>query len=509
MVNWYIKNKINSLSFEELFDYLKKCYVPASNKQMLPVQKEKSGIIARFKTKIKDSFYGNETYEYILANMAKSLEGWRDQYRFVNKFNSNSVMEQEIMMDIMERNMEAIIPILNQEQIYTLRQEFVLSSLMGLISTQLRLNGGQEERYKSIFMRLYKGIESDVFSVDDLACDSPKEWILSCLESGKLKSPDIINCIKFFGRDPDNRKLVLEHSENFMKETSNPIKTLEYMKKYGIANDKIKEIMDSRKEAVIREMCNGDKEVFSLMIKELMGKEGVRPSDVTFVGGGVYSKVFGIGSKVVKVGNDAMTYKIPKNSSRFLQPLVRHQQEGEGRIEISEKVDMKTEVSEEELYQVYADIRREGMIWTDAKYDNVGRLAKDNSVHFKNFVHNNTGDEEKTQVDIKPHGPNLGFGNEEQSKVLEAGELVVVDLDFIFAEDDPNIRISTDFSRNFEKRYQRELKEKSEHDHSYSIESCLKVSENVPALEQQKVIAAMIDIERKEVSKKGSVELGK
>jgi len=413
-------------------------------------------------------------------------------------------MEQEIIMDIIEHNMDGVIPILNQEKIYNLSQESILSSLINLISTQLRINFEHKDRTESVFRGLYKGIGSDVFSVDELSCDSPRELILACLESGKLKSPDIINCIKLFGRDQNTRELVLEHSEDFMRDTSKPIKTFAYMKRYGVANEKIREIMDTRLDAVIREMCNGDKELFSMMIKEVMEKEDVRPSDVTFVGGGVYSKAFGVGSKVIKVGNDAMTYNIPKNSLRFLQPLVRHQQEGEGRIEISEKVDMKTKVSEEELYEVYADIRKEGMIWTDAKYDNVGRLIKDNVVHFKNFVHKNPGDEEKVQLDVKPYAPNLGFGDSQNPEVLEAGKVVVIDLDFIFPEDSPNIRISTDISRSFEERYQRELKENLGQGHNYSIESCLKVSENVLAGEQQEVIATMMDMQNeKEIGEAG------
>ena len=177
MVNGYIKNNINSLTFEELFAYLKKCYVPASNKQMLPAKKEKGGILARFKNKIKEAMYGNETYEYILANIAKSLGNWRGQYTFASKFSSNSIIEQEIIMDIIERNMDEIIPILNQGKIYNLSQESILSSLLNLISTQLMVNEEHKDSTKSIFMELYKGVNSDVFSVDELACESPKEWI--------------------------------------------------------------------------------------------------------------------------------------------------------------------------------------------------------------------------------------------------------------------------------------------------------------------------------------------
>ena len=51
-------------------------------------------------------------------------------------------------------------------------------------------------------------------------------------------------------------------------------------------------------------------------------------------------------------------------------------------LEVTERVDTKTEVTTEELYQLYKKIRALGLVWTDVAKRNVGRLKKDNIVHW-------------------------------------------------------------------------------------------------------------------------------
>lgn len=52
------------------------------------------------------------------------------------------------------------------------------------------------------------------------------------------------------------------------------------------------------------------------------------------------------------------------------------------------------------------------------------------------------------------HAPNIGFP-EEQTEVLGPGELVIIDLDFIYAEGDKNIiwPDGATISRKFERKY--------------------------------------------------------
>ena len=53
------------------------------------------------------------------------------------------------------------------------------------------------------------------------------------------------------------------------------------------------------------------------------------------------------------------------------------------------------------------------------------------------------------------HGPNIGFPEEEELEVLKAGELVIIDLDYIYDENDTNIEWpdGSSISRECERRY--------------------------------------------------------
>jgi len=495
MVDKYVKNNIDNLSFNELFAKLKKNYTGKTKCQKALAKREDNSFVGRFKNKVNQILYGKDTYDYILDNISRSLRDSDGQFDFVSKVCSGDDISKEIIVDIIERNMDGIIPILNQERIGTYSQNFILDGVLQLISGRLTFNDGEDKaRYKAIFMKLYKGINSEDFCISKFRSLPQKEWLLSCLQEGKLKSQDIIRCINLFGRD--KREVLLNHVVDFIQDTSRPIETLKCMKAYDLATENVLEAADARVEAIISEMCKGDNELFAMMIKEVMDKENIRPSDITILGEGGYSRAFGIGSKVVKIGDNAETYSIPKNSERFLQPIVRYQQPGIGRIEISEKIDANVFATEEELYEVYCDLRKEGMVWGDAKRENVGRLLKDNVVHLGNFIHANPGDKEKVQVDIEPYGPNLGFKDNERPKLLKAGKLVLVDVDFIYPEDSPEISMPSELSEEFEKRYQRELEGNKQVELSYSIEDCLKVSENVPAYQQGEAIATMIDMQK-------------
>lgn len=132
-------------------------------------------------------------------------------------------------------------------------------------------------------------------------------------------------------------------------------------------------------------------EIIKLMLQEVLKHEKKQLSDIKQVGDGGYSSAFQIGSKVIKIGQAPETYELVKDSKRFLKPLIRHKLElinEEGKketisIEITEAVDTSTIVTEEELYEIYRELREKGMIWTDAKSSNVGRLLKPNVPHFK------------------------------------------------------------------------------------------------------------------------------
>ena len=84
-----------------------------------------------------------------------------------------------------------------------------------------------------------------------------------------------------------------------------------------------------------------------ILLRELLNSEHKRFSDMRKVGEGVYSNVYQIGTKIIKIGAPRQTHKIP-NHRRILQPIVRKELTNEmgepiGSIEITDEVDTSKE----------------------------------------------------------------------------------------------------------------------------------------------------------------------
>ena len=189
----------------------------------------------------------------------------------------------------------------------------------------------------------------------------------------------------------------------------------------------------------------------SIMIDELLQSEGKRWIDLSVKDGGTYSDVFEIGEKILKIGQPRKTYKIPY-SRRILQPLLRTNFEAEGKdiacVEICEKVDTVFECDEQEtLYEIYKELREKGIIWTDPKPTNIGRLKKENVV---------TLNGERLEVDSGA----VGFEGEIKEEPLKEGDFVIIDTDYLYREDDPELFWGNDlYGDILEKKYQQEKQE--------------------------------------------------
>lgn len=141
----------------------------------------------------------------------------------------------------------------------------------------------------------------------------------------------------------------------------------------------------------IRQKQKDVEDLLFLFLKDLLEKEGKTPSQIETKESGAYLSVWQIGTKMLKLGRAREKYHIPGSSRRFLLPLVRHNldmYEIDGtrfpaHLEIVEAVDVHSTITAEELYEVYRELREDGMIWTDAKSANVGRLLRDNKPHFE------------------------------------------------------------------------------------------------------------------------------
>ena len=191
------------------------------------------------------------------------------------------------------------------------------------------------------------------------------------------------------------------------------------------------------------------------IVDEIANNENVDISDIEYIATGTSTNVYKLGNKVIKFGKNRLTDKIPYNK-RIMQPLIRRNISSDINdlyIEISEYVQTDNSITDDDAYLIYKELRNDGIIWIDAKRENLGRLEKNNIAHFNEplYVKNET----------VGYIPETLYGNEP----LQKGDLVIIDTDFLFREDDFDVthldsRINTEFYRVCEQRYQEEKNNK-------------------------------------------------
>lgn len=190
--------------------------------------------------------------------------------------------------------------------------------------------------------------------------------------------------------------------------------------------------------------------ILEQLFQEILDHEQKDWIDIDYIDSGGYSHVYKIGSKILKVGKERESYEIPYDK-RILQPLIRVNlsdlsSTNKGTIEVCEKVERNIEIDEEELYDLYKELRDRGIIWTDVKKKNVGRLLKENKRHWNKQL----GNPKKA----------VGYMEDEEFNLeedhLKKGEIVILDTDFIYYENDLHIKWPNKMGLKFEKRYQLE-----------------------------------------------------
>ena len=192
-----------------------------------------------------------------------------------------------------------------------------------------------------------------------------------------------------------------------------------------------------------------------LLIRDMLNSEHKKFSDMRKVGEGVYSNVYQIGTKIIKIGAPRQTHKIP-NHRRILQPIVRKELtngmgEPIGSIEVTDEVDTSKEtlskITEEDLYKIYKELRADGIVWGDPKIDNLGVLKRENkpTLNGKDFyVASNS----------------VGFRSEIFPKPLQRGDFVITDLDYLYYENDKDKKVNKNsYVLEFERRYRSEAEQ--------------------------------------------------
>lgn len=255
--------------------------------------------------------------------------------------------------------------------------------------------------------------------------------------------------------------------QNFDNIISNNIKDLYELKKQGTLNEEAstkiskivqnnKEYLDNTIEDILKEIY-GEKfnnkdfkvgiDTIKIIIKELCQNENKTYGDIEYLGKGTFSYVLAVGDKVLKIGIKRYTDSFP-NNPYIITPLLRESikinKENKIFLEVTERVDTKTEVTTEELYQLYKKIRALGLVWTDVAKRNVGRLKKDNIVHWN--------------TPLYPTDEALELKKYINASQLKKGELIILDADHIYEGYKYNLT-----NKEFEDRYQEELKEKNKY----------------------------------------------
>ncbi len=256
----------------------------------------------------------------------------------------------------------------------------------------------------------------------------------------------------------NNKQIIYDNLTLFIENAQNLYALMNFVKDNHAALSQVKSYIDNNEEKAINSIfCETDrlvkikeptlKEIIKLLILDVMKNENVKFSDITYNGGG-FSRILLIGDKVIKLG-DRVTKSFP-NNPYIISPLLRQEfaiNNEKCFAEVTERVDTSIKPSKEELYQLYKNLRNLGLKWADIKEANVGRLKKRNIIHW--------------QENLNPTEEVLGLGTKRGKVILEKGELVILDADFIYDENDPNINYTNNkpLYDEFEKRYQTEKKE--------------------------------------------------
>ena len=253
-----------------------------------------------------------------------------------------------------------------------------------------------------------------------------------------LKTNKLFNRLLWF---PQDKKPVFDNIDFFIKNSIDILglrKILSTIKDKNDIVEKINLLLDTNPDRIIESLVfpctkltledlKEEKllDTFRIILEELIVNEEINYHDIKPLDRGAYSNVILVGDKVLKVGKRRSNFNI-RHNKRFLKPLYRQEINSIYNndvflcVEITEKVDTEN-VTHDDLYDIYTELRDEGLIWVDCHLSNLGRLIQDNTIYYEGIE----------KVDINATG--YLTDNEE---VLKKGDIVIIDNDYIFTEEE-------------------------------------------------------------------------
>lgn len=228
----------------------------------------------------------------------------------------------------------------------------------------------------------------------------------------------------------------------------------QYLEKQRIENSRGAVVPDFKQNVSTKEKDIYAK-TLNYIIRETLDETHTDYTDIRYLDEGVFSQVYQIGDKVLKIGSELHKYRIP-NHRRLLQPLIRTNYTLEdGKVfssfqlfPLGNTYFSSEEKTDDKLYEVYKDCRKDGIILLDIKWKNLCKLLSDNVTTWKG-----------KRVKISPDS--VGLEGEAKGSPLKSGNIVYDDLDLIYRENDPDIPWvkMSDECKKLEQRYQNELRE--------------------------------------------------
>ena len=277
-------------------------------------------------------------------------------------------------------------------------------------------------------------IDSDyIFAIRNIGCNK----IIDYLKKNNVILEDInlFRCLLNIYKDKTD---IVNNIDYFINNTISLLDLKELLIEYNIPGvDKINYILDNDREKLVLDLVypnTGLKldilkqekiyDTVRLLVEDLALKENVHLHDIKHIATGGYSNVLQVGSKILKLGKKRKNFSI-KNNKRFLAGF-----RGEIKsfyfddviltYEITETVDTEHIVNIN-LYELYKELRDKKLIWTDCHKGNVGILLKDNKVYYK---------------DIDYIDKNATGYTSENKEILKKGDVVILDNDYIFTEEE-------------------------------------------------------------------------
>ena len=189
------------------------------------------------------------------------------------------------------------------------------------------------------------------------------------------------------------------------------------------------------------ELEKNERELIKEIINDICKQENLDITDLEYIDIGSMTFVYKLGDKVIKVGDLREMYNIPfeiPNHERILQPIFRKKFKNI-QIEITDYL-KEAEITQEDVYFVYQQLRDAGIVWADPRCENIRKLEK------------SANNEYKYEVD--------GMEKLKENNLSNA-DLVIIDNDLIFKEEDfdknkINKKVDIIPYENMERRYQHE-----------------------------------------------------